>query len=202
MVTESASSSPKLSQDPRGRKLLEAALTVFTRFGFRKTSMDQIARAANVSRQGLYLHFSTKEELFRATVQHALEAAFHAANEQLDNRSLPTPRRLIGAFDEWVGRYVGMVGGGGSGLGEASNTLVGPLLAEHEKRFLELVAKYIRSSGLATAYKPAGVTARQLAETLYATARGLKHDSATRADFVHGIRVAVRAMCLPLPDAK
>jgi AcrR family transcriptional regulator len=48
---------------------LAAAATVFLRFGYRKTAMEDIARAAGMSRQGLYLHYATKEELFRAADQ-------------------------------------------------------------------------------------------------------------------------------------
>ena len=78
-----ASSASKPSEDPRRRKLMDAALGIFVRFGFRKTSMDEVARAAGVSRQVLYLHFATKEELFRATVQHALDSAMEATAASL-----------------------------------------------------------------------------------------------------------------------
>ena len=43
----------------------------------------------------------------------------------------------------------------------------------------------------------ARLTARQLAETLYATARGLKHGSSSEG-FTRAMTVAVRAMCAPL----
>lgn len=196
-----AGPSPHAS-DPRRRKLLDAALTVFLRFGFRKTSMDEVARGASVSRQGLYLHFSTKDDLFRATVHYALESSLSAAEARLNATSAPVASRLVGAFDEWVGRYVGWVGPGVSDLAEVSDELVGPLLREYDKRFVELVAKYVRTCGLGAAYKPAGLRARQLASTLYATARGLKHFSATREEFVDSMSVAVRALCLPLAEPK
>ncbi|HTV19327.1 MAG TPA: TetR/AcrR family transcriptional regulator [Polyangiaceae bacterium] len=199
---ESSSPPPVLAasgdESARRRQLLDAALGVFLKFGFRKTSMDEVARAANVSRQGLYLHFAKKEALFRAVVQHALEGAFRAAEERLADDALPIRERLVGAFDEWVGRHVGMLGAGVSDLGEATHALVGPLMRQYGERFVELLAKFMRSSGLLAAYKPAGLTARQLAETLYATARGFKSDSATRADFGDSIGKAVRAFCLPL----
>jgi len=51
------------------------------------------------------------------------------------------------------------------------------------------------------AYKASGLTARQLAETLYATARGLKYASPTREAFVEKMTVAVRALCMPLREA-
>jgi AcrR family transcriptional regulator len=187
-----------LEDNGRRRQLLEAALDIFLKFGFRKTSMDEVARAARVSRQGLYLHFPKKEALFRAVVQHALGSALARASECLANPALPIRARLAGAFDEWVGRHVGALGPGAADLGEATNALVLPLLREQQERFLEQLAKFMRSSGLLAAYKPAGLSARQLAETLHATARGLKYESATREQFNAALATAVRAFCLPL----
>jgi AcrR family transcriptional regulator len=191
----------KAPEDLRRRRLLDAALATFVRFGFRKTSMDEVARAAHLSRQGLYLHFSTKEELFRAVVEHALETALEAASARLRDATLPLEERLVGAFDEWVGRYVGMTGADVSDLAEALERLVGSPVVQHEERFLEAVTRALRASRLPAAYRPAGLTARQLADTLLATARGLKHDSRSRAVFVDRFAVAVRALCLPLRGA-
>jgi AcrR family transcriptional regulator len=191
-----AAASPEDSA--RRRQLLEAALDIFLKFGFRKTSMDEVARAAHVSRQGLYLHFSSKEALFRAVVQHALASALARASERLADPALPTRARLAGAFDEWVGRHVGVLGPGASDLGDATNALVLPLLREQQEKFLEQLARFMRSSGLLAAYKPAGLSARQLAETLHATARGLKYESATREQFSAAVDKAMRAFCLPL----
>jgi AcrR family transcriptional regulator len=52
--------------DQKSAAILDAALPVFVRHGFRKTSMTDIARASGISRAALYLSFSSKEELFRA----------------------------------------------------------------------------------------------------------------------------------------
>ncbi|KJF68561.1 TetR family transcriptional regulator [Rhizobium nepotum 39/7] len=55
-----------MQTDQKIAQILDAALPVFVRFGFRKTSMADIARAAGISRASLYLSFNSKEELFRA----------------------------------------------------------------------------------------------------------------------------------------
>jgi TetR/AcrR family transcriptional regulator of autoinduction and epiphytic fitness len=189
-----------LADDIRRRRLLDAALATFMRFGFRKTSMEEVARAAQLSRQGLYLHFPTKEELFRATVRHALETGRQAAAERLQDAHLSLEQKLSGAFDQWTGRYVGMIGADVADLQEASDLLLGPVMAEHEELFLEAVSRLIRNSGLAAAYKPAGITARQLTDTLAAAARGLKHSCRSRAEFAERFAVAVRVLCLPLRE--
>ena len=54
--------------DKRGT-ILQAALEVFVTYGFRKTSMDDIARAAGMSRPALYHVFKNKTEIFRGLVE-------------------------------------------------------------------------------------------------------------------------------------
>jgi AcrR family transcriptional regulator len=187
--------------ETRRRALIDAALTVFMRYGFRKTSMEEVARAAQVSRQGLYLHFATKEDLFRAAVQTVLGDSLEAVRA-IVREELPLETKLVRAHDEWVGKYVGRMGAGAADLAEAASTLMGPIFAEHEAAFVEAITKLVASARLAAAYRAAGLTARQLADTLSATARGLKYGSATREDFVRDMTVAVRAMCAPLRESR
>ncbi|NUP05149.1 MAG: TetR/AcrR family transcriptional regulator [Polyangiaceae bacterium] len=186
------------ADDPRRQRLLESALVVFMRFGFRKASMDEIARAAQVSRQGLYLHFSTKEELFVAALTHTVGQSLGAAERALADTSLPMDERLIRAFDEWTGRYIGMLGAGASDLAEVTRDLGGDLVTETETRFIDAVTKALKSSPGMADYKRAGITPRQLAETLHATGRGLKYASPSREVFVQKMTIAVKALCLVL----
>ena len=188
--------------DLRRRDLLDAALTVFTRYGYQKTSMNEVARAAQLSRQGLYLHFATKEELFQAAVRNTLQNSSGAAVAALTNASLPLDQQLVRAFDEWFGRYIGIMGGDASDLIEATTRLSGTMLAQYEKVFAEAVTKAIRSSRLLAIYKSSGVTARQLANTLLATARGLKHSCKCRDQFVKGFTTAVKVLCSPLQESR
>jgi len=199
-MTRTAAAAETSADEPRRRRLLEAALATFARFGFRKTSMEEVARAAHVSRQGLYLHFATKEDLFCAAVRHALQTGLDAASGRLADGGLSIHEKLVGAFDEWVGRYVGMFGADVTDLHEASDSFLGPMLAQHEELFLEAVTRAIRASGLPAVYKRAGLTARQLTDTLHATARGLKHQCGSRAEFAQRFAIAVSALCLPLRE--
>lgn len=52
--------------EEKTQRILAAALDVFGRYGFRKTSMQDVADAAGMSRAALYLHFRNKEDLFRS----------------------------------------------------------------------------------------------------------------------------------------
>jgi AcrR family transcriptional regulator len=59
-------------------RILDAALRVFRRHGFRRSSIEQTAEAAGLTRQGLYHHFQSKEALFRAVIQSLYEGALAA----------------------------------------------------------------------------------------------------------------------------
>lgn len=70
-------------RDGRRRRVLEAALAAFGLYGFRRTSMADIAKAAGISRPALYLQFRNKEDIFRS-LSAALQAqANRAAAEGL-----------------------------------------------------------------------------------------------------------------------
>jgi AcrR family transcriptional regulator len=47
-------------------KIVDEALVTFSKYGYDKTRMDDIAEAAKVSKGKLYLYFKNKEELFYA----------------------------------------------------------------------------------------------------------------------------------------
>ena len=69
-------------------RILDAAMLVFRRHGFRRSSIEQAADAAGLTRQALYHHFKSKEALFRAVIERLYEnalaaeiAAAHAAEK-------------------------------------------------------------------------------------------------------------------------
>ena len=59
-------------------RILDAAMLVFRRHGFRRSSIEQAADAAGLTRQALYHHFKSKEALFRAVIERLYESALAA----------------------------------------------------------------------------------------------------------------------------
>src|SRR6266851_5620653 len=100
-------SMPSTADRTRQERVLAVALEVFGRYGFRKTSMDEVARSADISRQGLYLYFASKEALFRAAIGQELDTAFADASRCLNEEGAELGQRVIAALDAWLGRYVG-----------------------------------------------------------------------------------------------
>lgn len=53
----------------REEKIIEAAVQLFSRYGVKRTSMNDIAVEAGIARQTLYNAFSNKDEVLRATIR-------------------------------------------------------------------------------------------------------------------------------------
>ena len=192
---------PSAETDPNDARqlgVLDAAVSVFARYGFRKTSMDEVARAAGVSRQGLYLQFANKEELFRRALEHSFDRQLRAAAAALKDADTPLEARLVAACDAWAGRFIGSLGSDAADLMCASTTLAGDALARYAAQFESLLAGAIAASPLLQAYSAAGLSAAAIARVLHATARGFKHGSSSREEFLHAMTGAARMMCAPL----
>jgi len=50
-------------------QIVDTARGIFTRFGFRKTTMDEIAKAMRKGKSSIYYYFTSKEEIFKAVVE-------------------------------------------------------------------------------------------------------------------------------------
>ena len=55
------------------KQIVDAARKLFYKFGFKKVSMDEIAREAGVTKKTVYTYFSSKEELFKYFIQEELD---------------------------------------------------------------------------------------------------------------------------------
>lgn len=59
----------RLSAEERRRQIVEAAVELFSRKGFRGTRTREIAEAAGISEAMIYRHFATKRELYFAIIE-------------------------------------------------------------------------------------------------------------------------------------
>jgi TetR/AcrR family acrAB operon transcriptional repressor len=61
------------SGDARAQRILEAAARLIAHYGFDKTTMDDIAREAGVSKGALYLEWPSKDKLLAALLSHEMQ---------------------------------------------------------------------------------------------------------------------------------
>ncbi len=156
--------------------------------------MEDVARAADISRPGLYLYFPSKQALFRAAVTHALECDVAAAQRSLADTDRPLRDRLIEAFDHWTGRYVGPMTKDVAILIENNPDLLGPMSTEYPIRFARMVTHALAADVSAER----GCMVTDVAQTLLSAANGIKHESSTRQEFLAKMTIAVDLLVLAL----
>jgi AcrR family transcriptional regulator len=66
---------PDVSEQRRAQ-IIEAATTVFAKFGFSKARMDDIAKESELSKGALYLYFKSKEEIFERILDNFFQQEF------------------------------------------------------------------------------------------------------------------------------
>jgi TetR/AcrR family transcriptional regulator, transcriptional repressor for nem operon len=103
----------KAETDKRTR-LIETAMKLAYKRGFRETSLADIAEAARVPVGNVYYYFKTKDELGEAVVERRL-AAFRAYREQLE--ALSSPKERLVAFVDGIERNKDQLARGGCPLG-------------------------------------------------------------------------------------
>jgi AcrR family transcriptional regulator len=62
-----------LERRQREERILDAATALLVRFGYRKTTIDDVAAEAGVGKGTIYLHWKDKNQLFRAAIARASE---------------------------------------------------------------------------------------------------------------------------------
>lgn len=68
----------------RREHIVEAATRSFSLFGYKATTMDQVAKLANVGKGTIYTFFTNKEELFDEIVENLIADMKHAATEAIE----------------------------------------------------------------------------------------------------------------------
>ena len=86
-------------QTGRRKVIIDAALECFLQYGFAKTSLDDIAKRAKLSRPLLYLLFKNKEEVFVETLRSLYQAEIDSARPILD-LPLSKKEKLIQIYEE------------------------------------------------------------------------------------------------------
>jgi AcrR family transcriptional regulator len=127
------------------QRILDAALVRFSGYGFRRTSMEDIAGEAGVSRATLYLQFANKEAIFRSLSQALHQDALARAAGALE-ADRPLDERLRAAVEGLSLRFVGIVHGSphGGELLDERNRLCGDLAADMDRRFRDVLTRAFR----------------------------------------------------------
>ena len=62
-----------INKDEVRESVLKVSQEIFSRYGYHKTTMDDIARAMGKGKSSIYYYYSSKDDIFRAVVEKELE---------------------------------------------------------------------------------------------------------------------------------
>ena len=88
-------------KNDKKEKVLDAALTLFVRYGFRRTTMGDIAGEAEMSRPAVYLLYPNKEEIFRAVIIRFFERSLLLGQERV-NATDTLEGKIRAVLETWV----------------------------------------------------------------------------------------------------
>jgi AcrR family transcriptional regulator len=183
---------------PQREAILKAATATFLRYGFKKTSMDDVALAAGVSRQGLYLYFDTKDLLFREALQYLVSHMISTARSVAEDGNLSLRDRLLGVFEAVHGNaFQSASPEHAFELLQSAQSADGALLVQLDRDLVGIVAALLAEAGAADRWEEAGVTVAELSEQLLMSAKGIKASvdtlTAYRERMLTAIRIVTRS---------
>jgi AcrR family transcriptional regulator len=169
---------PEHTINEKKEAILKAALAQFANYGFRRTSMEDIARETGMSRAFLYNYFRNKDEIFRSLAERVQEEALEAARRTLDAGG-PLAERVSGALRARTQSLVNTISRSAHGeeLLDEHGRLGPDFGVPYDEAFEGLLAEALRSAQAAGEIDlgRAEIDADEAAELLRLGSHGFKH---------------------------
>lgn len=156
-----------------------SVIDVFAHYGFRRSSMEDLAQAIGVSRQTLYKRFGTKEAVRDWAVGGFVQSMLHLAEAELAADDTSVEACLLNAFMRWTGDHVTLL-----------------RTAPHGSEILDIGAAAIRAS----CHDPVGTFEAQVAAFLLG--RGATADGKEAADMAYVLTIAAKGLLMACDTAE
>jgi AcrR family transcriptional regulator len=162
-----------------------AGLQLFTQYGYRKTSIDDIAQAAQVAKRTVYLHFENKAAVFLAILAYLGDQVRQrcAAAERAGGAPV---RRLTGLLDAYFGMGFDLFSKSEhmpeleETFSKLARTKIGVLNTEYGDRLARFLRSLEKTGEIGG--PPQGLTVDQIVRILMRAAEGAKHDPKVQGD--------------------
>ena len=159
----------------REEKIVDAAFRVFSRYGAKRTTMNDIASEAGIARQTLYNVFSNKDDVLRASIRIYTDRSLAAIEaETADAESLGDKLDIL--FDHMVVRPFDIL----SAFPDADDLISGFNQAARDEIETSNERFRVAIEAMLKPYEKqigkAGLSTSQLADFIRSSAKGFKHN--------------------------
>jgi len=165
--------------------ILDAAERLFARFGFRRTSVDDVAREAGIAKGSVYLHFEGKEAMLTAVLARIIEEAERRCIAA-EAAKTPFPERLYGLLEAQLAFVYERVGRSDhlmelhAARSRRDAEMIQAALTAYVRRLTRFLKAADRRGEISLAASKLGVEA--VIETIFVAADGAKRDGAEMAE--------------------
>jgi AcrR family transcriptional regulator len=192
-------------QDNKRERALKAAQECFTLYGFKRTTMDDIAQKAAISRPALYLLFPNKEAIFRTLSEELHNAALVRAEAALRAEGT-LAERLVAAFEGKDLEFIELVQSSAHGveLVDLKHAIAADIAEHAESRFKELLAQALDQAELhgELTFERIGFDAPECAELLILAVSGVKRPPCSVAPYRQRLAQLIRVFCAALTNKR
>src|ERR1700730_2919414 len=162
-----------------------AGLQLFTQYGYRKTSIDDIAQAARVAKRTVYLHFENKAAVFLAILDYLGDQVRQrcAAAERAGGTAVA---RLTALLDAYFGMGFELFSKSEhmpeleETFSKLARSRIGDLNTEYETRLAAFLRSLEKTGEIRGA--PQGLAVGEIVHILIQAAEGAKHDAKVQGD--------------------
>jgi AcrR family transcriptional regulator len=162
--------------DDKRAVILGAAMKLFGLYGFRRTSIDDIAREAGIAKGTVYLYVETKEALFRALSQSLVDQMMEAARRAAAGEGTLV-ERLVAVLDAKFGFFYDLLRGSPhvAELLDSKGRLCADLFAEADAAYAKLLTRMVSDAVRRGEIAPKRVdlTTAEVADLLTSGAHGI-----------------------------
>lgn len=171
-----------MNYSEKEKQILQAAKECFARYGYEKTTLDDIGKLTGLNKASLYYYYKNKEAIFAAVIFREAEESLELLRAQVHD--VPGCREQILAFQrERIHQMKSMVNL--TNLTKDTFTSEVPKFTELAQKVCEMEAEYldeiIQKCVESGEFKPCDT--RRIAETILTIANALKHKAMQEASF-------------------
>lgn len=149
-------------------RLLAAAEARFRRFGYKRTTVEDVATEAGTGKGSVYLHFESKQDIYMAVVEHSLDRFIDSA-ERVVAQPGSAPDRL-GALVELTAEHYGhdeLLHSSLFGETDLVEGEVARMAAEHQRQRIRTLLQEVLAAGQAEGSVRTDLDASSVAAVLF-----------------------------------
>ena len=171
-------------------ELAKKLLHTFAVYGYQKTSMQDLASGAGLSRQSIYKKFGSKDKCYHWVIRTYLENMYSEIFQILDNDNQDPKEGLLKTFDVFIGNAIEVTSNS-----HGPEVLDDTLKATHSSaedwpvRFRSRLADYLARHNLATSENALGI-----AYTLISAGKGILVEESSKETFKQNIVLIINSV--------